>query len=186
MILWVSSNLLHAQSNQFNAQNFLESSVSIQKTGMVVLGSWALMNIFSGIPGAYYSKQERKYFYQMNATWNIVNFGIATVGYLGVLNGNDLQSSSEILKELQNFDRILLINASLDFAYIGTGVWLWNKGIKKDSVRLDGYGKSLVLQGSFLLLFDSILYYIHHHQTNRLNLLNGTLVVNSGGLTFSF
>ncbi len=186
LILWLSSNLLHAQNGNFSAQNYLESSSSIQKKGMIVLGSWAALNIISGIPGTLFSSGEKKYFYQMNAAWNAVNLGIATFGYIGVINGYHSQNPAEILSELQNFDRILLINAALDFAYIGTGAWLWNKGIKDSSVRLVGYGKSIVLQGSFLLLFDSILYLIHHQQTKGFQVLGGELTFIGNGFSLAF
>ncbi len=185
-ILWLCSNLLHAQDSNFYHQNFLESSISIQKSGMLVLGSWALMNIISGIPGTYIYSKDVKYFYQMNTAWNVINLGIASIGYIGAMNGYNAQSSIEILAELQKFDRILLINAGLDFAYIGTGIWLYKKGIQDDSYRLKGYGKSVMLQGSFLLLFDAILYLIHHQETTGLQLLGGQLSLSTNGLSFTF
>ncbi|GAB5409488.1 MAG: hypothetical protein BalsKO_18530 [Balneolaceae bacterium] len=181
-----STNLLHAQNTQFNAENYLENSISIQKKGMVVLGSWALINIFSGIPGSLKSNRDTKYLFQMNAAWNVVNLGIASVGYIGAMNGYNLQSEAEILKEMQNFDRILLINAGLDLAYIATGTWLWNRGLRNHSSRLNGYGKSLVLQGSFLLLFDTVLYLIHHQKTTEFLSLNGQISFTGNGFSLAF
>lgn len=185
-ILWLSTNLLHAQDSNFYYQNFLESSISIQKSGMLVLGSWALMNIISGIPGTLMYINDVKYFYQMNTAWNVINLGIATIGYIGAMNGYNAQSSVEILAELQKFDRILLINAGLDFAYIGTGIWLWKKGIKDESYRLKGYGKSVILQGTFLFLFDTILYLVHHQKTTGLQILGGQLSISGTGVSFTF
>lgn len=39
VLLW--SNLLHAQMNDFDPEFYFENSIQIQKTGMIVLGSWA-------------------------------------------------------------------------------------------------------------------------------------------------
>lgn len=187
LVLWISSNVLHAQYNAFDATELQNNSISIQKTGMLILGSWATLNIISGIPGALTRKNSEKYFHQMNAAWNVVNLGIAVFGYLSAINTDiGTLSSSELLSELESFDRILLINAALDVAYIGIGAWLWNKGINKNSNRMDGYGKSLILQGSFLLIFDTILYFIHHQETANLTLLNSQISIYANGFSIAF
>ena len=122
----------------------------------------------------------------MNAAWNIVNLGIAAFGYYGVQNAEMTLMSSEIANELSKFNTILLINAGLDILYIGTGAWLWNKGLRDSSSRYTGYGKSVILQGTFLLLFDSILYLTHHQITKDFELLGGQLSFNVTGFNFLF
>lgn len=186
MILWVSSNLLHAQISDFEAKNLFERSISIQKTGMIVLGSWATLNILTGIQGTVYNHGSRKYFHQMNAAWNTVNLTIATFGFLGALSTDPSISSEQIFAEMNKFDRILLINAGLDLLYIGTGAYLWKRGFNKHSDRLIGYGKSVVLQGGFLLLFDGLLYLIHHQETKKLMIFGSELSLNSSGFTLAF
>ncbi len=185
-ILWISSNLLHAQISDFEAKKVFEHSISIQKSGMIVLGSWATLNIISGIAGTIHYKSNAKYFYQMNAAWNTVNLGIAAFGFLGTMNMDLSISANEMLNEMRNFDRILLINAGLDLAYIGIGAVLWNRGISKQSSRLVGYGKSIVLQGGFLLAFDSILYLIHHQETNKIAFSGLELTFNPTGFSLAF
>ena len=51
-----------------------------------------------------------------------------------------------------------LFNAGLDVGYMATGAYLWERGIRKDSRGLKGYGQSLILQGGFLFTFDLIMY----------------------------
>ncbi|MFV1885429.1 MAG: DUF6992 family protein [Balneola sp.] len=186
MILWVSSNLLHAQISDFEAKILFERSIYIQKTGMIVLGSWATLNILSGIPGTLQNHGNRKYFHQMNAAWNTVNLTIATFSFLAALSTDPSITSDQIFVEMKQFDRILLINAGLDLAYIGTGIYLWKRGFSTHSDRLIGYGKSVVLQGGFLLLFDGLLYLIHHQETKKLMLFGTELSLNSNGFTLAF
>lgn len=137
---------------------------------MLVLGSWAGLNIISGIGGNFIFDNERKYFFQMNAAWNFVNLGIATFGYLGVSNSNPDLTSIEMVQELEKFDRILLINAGLDLLYVGTGGYLLGRGLAKNSPQMTGYGRSVLLQGGFLLLFDVGILLLHSPITQNMNL----------------
>ena len=186
IVLGVSSNLLHAQISEFEAKKVFEQSLSIQKSGMITLGSWALLNIFTGIPGSIYFTQERKYFHQMNAAWNTVNFGIAAFGFYSATHTQLNLGLDEMLSEMERFDRILLINTGLDLAYIGTGMFLWNRGIKRSSNRLLGYGKSILLQGGFLLAFDAILYLIHSKKATKLMASNLELTFYPTGFSIAF
>lgn len=155
-------DLLHAQNSAFDAKYYAQKSLDLQKKGMILLGSWATLNIISGSIGYSLSENDSKYFHQMNAGWNLVNLGIASFAlyHLGQSEASIL-SHSETILELQNLDKILLLNAGLDIGYMATGAWLWERGIRKQSHKLKGYGKSLLLQGGFLLVFDVILYLIH-------------------------
>ena len=119
IILLVSSNMLHAQMSDFDPEFYFENSIQIQKTGMIVLSSWAGLNLLSGIGGNFYFTKNTKYFFQMNAAWNVVNLGIAAIGFSGIPELSTAISSLEMLQEMRNFERILLINAGLDLLYIG-------------------------------------------------------------------
>lgn len=168
-ILVLFPDLLHAQNDTFYAQNYAQKSFDLQKKGMIILGSWATLNLISGSTGYFLSVNDHKYFHQMNAGWNLVNLGIAGFALynLGQTDAS-IMSYSESVSELQNLDKILLFNAGLDFGYMAAGAWLWERGIRKSSQRLQGYGKSLILQGGFLLAFDVILYLMHSPLTNEL------------------
>lgn len=93
---------------------------------------------------------------------------------------------NEMLVEIKNFDRVLLINAGLDLTYIGIGTILWKRGISKQSSRLLGYGKSVVIQGGFLLAFDSLLYLIHHQEPKQFALSGLELTFNPNGFSLTF
>jgi asparagine N-glycosylation enzyme membrane subunit Stt3 len=63
-------------------------------------------------------------------------------------------------------ENLYLFNAGLDVAYLATGLYLLEKSRNPQSARSAnrwrGYGHSLLVQGSFLLLFDGFQYGAHH------------------------
>ena len=140
----------------------------INKNGMLILGSWAAGNILLGAYGNYKAKGETKYFHQFNAMWNVVNLGIAAFGYYNSVNTDPATMSGiDILKDFSSLQNFLLLNAGLDVAYMATGLYLREKGKNSsNSERLRGYGKSLLLQGGFLLAFDVALYFIQENNAS--------------------
>ncbi|SMO74230.1 hypothetical protein SAMN06265219_10942 [Gracilimonas mengyeensis] len=154
---------------------------------MILLGSWATLNILSGSTGYFLSEKSPRYFHQMNAAWNLVNLGIAGFAYYQIAQNDVLSwNYSESLQQLQSLDKILLFNAGLDIGYMATGAWLWERGLRKDSNRLIGYGKSLLLQGGFLFAFDVVLYLLHSPLTNGLINISDQLEITASGLRIHF
>ncbi|MDQ7816461.1 MAG: hypothetical protein RDU14_05500 [Melioribacteraceae bacterium] len=149
-------------------RSFENKRIGINKTGMIVLGSWAIGNILAGAYGNYKYNGQTKYFHQFNAMWNVVNLGIAAFGYFNAA-GSDPNSmtATQILKEYNSLQNFLLLNAGLDAAYIVTGLYLKERSKNSTNAeRLRGYGNSLLLQGGFLLAFDFALYFIHQNNAN--------------------
>lgn len=130
---------------------------------MVGLSSWAGTNlVFSGIGWGTAAQEETKYFHQMNMIWNVVNLGIAVPSLImNKRNKIDL-SYDESIKESRRMSRVFLINAGLDIAYISSGILMnhFSKNNGSKSEMLAGYGKSILLQGSFLMIFDLTGYYL--------------------------
>lgn len=165
LILFIPVLHLIAQDNDStDLLNFELSKNNINSSAMIVLGSWAALNIITGTTGNFTSKGESKYFHQFNAMWNTVNLAIAGFGYFNSINTDySLLTNSQIVKDFSSLQSFLLLNAGLDVAYIATGLYLKekSKSSPNNSDRLRGYGNSLLLQGGFLLLFDVGLYFIH-------------------------
>ena len=139
--------------------------VKTNQSGMLALGLWSVGNIMVGA-NKFDKKTENQYFYRMNLYWNVVNLGIATSGYLNALGGSfEHLSDEEKIKKQRQIEKILLINSGLDVAYIMGGVYLREKGMNQESRKLKGYGKSLIMQGGFLLLLDGMMYL--KHTSNR-------------------
>jgi len=134
-----------------------QTRLDYNKQGMLILGSWAVLNLLLGSIASFRTRGQSQAFHQMNAYWNVVNLGIAVFGFwqasqVAVLN------FWEVLVAQQEIEKILLANAALDFGYIALGLYLIERGRRTEKDKWLGFGKSIVLQGAFLLLFDVILY----------------------------
>ena len=165
--------------------DFNEKRLQITRNGMYVLGVWAGTNLLLGGIGASQTTGATRYFYQGNALWNTVNAGLAGFS-LWQISQTDPSSLSllESIQEQQKIEHLLLFNAGLDIAYIASGWGLTEYGSRSKNPDLfNGYGRALIVQGSFLLLFDSILYFIlHKHQMDHLPELLGRIGPSSTGI----
>ena len=158
----------YAQQQQLNTLN-RQRNKSI-KAGMVALGSWSVLNIAASTFLMPQATGERYYFLQMNALWNVVNLGIAGLGYYNALRSPLPEDISSSVKQQYKFQKTLLFNAGLDLAYMATGVYLNEKAKTSPdkAARFRGYGTSVILQGAFLLTFDAVLYFVLNKQNQHL------------------
>jgi hypothetical protein len=163
-------------------KEFESTKNEINRTGMLVLGGWALANIVSGTTLSFTTQGEAKYFNQFNALWNTVNLGLALNGLFNT--GTDSLSMLNSVTGHQTLQNIFVLNAGLDLAYIATGLFLKEKAKNSDKKDiLNGYGNSLLVQGAFLLVFDAAMYFIHQNNANvTLYPLLGTLTDPGVGL----
>ena len=134
-----------------------QTRLDYNQQGMLILGTWAVVNLIFGAIASFRTRGQIQAFHQMNAYWNVVNLGIAAYGFwqasqVAVLN------FWEVLVAQQQIEKILLANSALDFGYIALGLCLIERGRCLEKDKWLGFGKSIVLQGAFLLLFDAILY----------------------------
>jgi hypothetical protein len=171
LFLFASSLLL--LTNSSTAQNLSESLTSFNQQridlntkSMYILSGWAISNIAVGSIGYFKSSGSTKYLHQMNVGWNLVNLTIAG-GALYQYSHADPTSFSlaQSLNEAHSIEQILLLNIGLNIGYMATGGFLWERGLRKSKDRFIGYGQSIIIQGGFLLLFDSSLYFLN--QTNN-------------------
>lgn len=168
--------------------DFNQQSINHQKTAMLTLGGWAVVNIGAGLALRGSSEGAPREFHTMNALWNTVNLGIAGLGYYTALQSDpaswDLATS---LGKHQNFQKILLFNAGLDVGYIMGGLYLTERskrpGVNTD--QLKGFGNSIMLQGAFLMVFDLANYFIAAGYDGALPLKLGA-TTNGLGLTWVF
>ncbi len=134
-----------------------------ERTAMLVLGSWAVGNIGLGLALRSGTTGETRRFHEMNAIWNGVNLGIAGLGLLSALGADaGAAGALESFRENEGFQKVLLFNAGLDVAYLVGGAYLIERARRPDAdaERLRGYGKSILLQGGFLFVFDLANYFI--------------------------
>ena len=178
--------------NTAYAQDILEINKDRQKLsreGMTFLTSWAAINIAGGSAAYYLAKdREWKYFHEMNVFWNTVNLGLGIAGLLMERKSKTDLNMEQSLKAQKRVERIFLVNSGIDLIYIGSGLAMRQMQNAKNPERMRGYGNALILQGSFLLVFDGVEYFLHRsngyrYKTSKLSFnFNG----NSVGLSYNF
>jgi len=190
--------LLHqpvkAQSNHFNdsARILNQLRIKTNKHGMYVLGTWGVANIAEGGIGYFTAGNNQwKYFNEMNAIWGVINAGIAGAGLAGVRKEmNEQLDCSDMLLQYESTKRLYLINAGLDVLYIGTGVFLTehSKNATSNVDEFRGFGKSLILQGAFLFVFDNVMFASHQRRNSKwYHLVQGVCVTGNGiGFNYNF
>ena len=159
-------SLVTAVGAQSEYTGFYEKSTGINKTGMYVLGGWAIANIATGSLGWSKTTGSTMRFHQMNLFWNTINLTIAGVALYTYMNsGGAALNSEDIMQQHRKTENLYLINAGLDVLYIGTGFYLKHLSTKKPKKEdlLLGYGNSVILQGAFLLVFDAIMWGIQRN-----------------------
>lgn len=108
----------------------------------------------------------------MNGYWNIVNLGLAGMGYLHARKAA-LKTFSLVdnYEAQQAMEKVYIFNFGLDLAYMAGGLYLRERGMNSNSIKsadqLKGYGTSIVIQGGFLLLMDGVMILLHRRNTLR-------------------
>ena len=154
--------------NQYNRELNTHS-----RNGMIALGSWAVGNMIVGTAGALTAPKgsQEFYFHQMNAYWNVVNLGIAIPAYLGarkrMKQEYDIPGSFKLQRQQET---LYAINMGADVLYMGSGVFLQEFGNRystKVNDLMKGIGYSLIMQGGFLFIFDTVMLVVHKTQWKK-------------------
>jgi hypothetical protein len=152
--------------------NFNKERQHIDQQLIIGLGTWAVSNFtLSGYGWATAATSQEKYFHQMNVMWNTVNLALAVPGYIRSKNANLGLNEVQTLAEQRKTQKIFLVNSALDLGYMASGFVLkkQNSTDASKQAQFEGYGKSLLLQGGFLLFFDLGAYFIHQKHGQKLN-----------------
>lgn len=188
------SQQLFAQKLAFqdSAMVLNKERIHTNQHGMKALGAWGGVSLVSGVIGMATAKDEEwKAFHEMNAIWGAINGGIAVMGYAGSRKElAEKLSCSKLLLRYEGTKRLYLINAGLDVIYMGTGALLWQYGdhTTNNAAMWRGFGKSLVVQGAFLFVFDNVMFASHQRRNSQwYRLVEGLCVTNNGlGLNYRF
>lgn len=161
--------------NEFN-----QHKQNINKRGLFALSTWSAANVIYGSVASAKTQGSTKYFHRMNSIWNAVTLGLSTFGYLSAKKETGL-TFSQTLKKQASIEKVFLFNAGLDVAYIAGGFYMKerSKSLLETRDRNKGYGESIILQGSVLLLFDVLMYGIHNSHGNQLYKIADKVVISS-------
>ncbi|WP_298296957.1 hypothetical protein [Hydrotalea sp.] len=144
----------------------------LNKNNMTVLGTWAGINIIQSGISAASTKGNTQAFFKMNVYWNVVNAAIAGIGFVQAKKALAKKvTSQQNWQQQQKIEQFLLFNTGLDAAYITTGLYLREHGLRINNSQTEGFGSSIILQGSFLLVLDVIQYFEHHQNGKKLSKL---------------
>ena len=140
----------------------------LNKNNMTVLGTWAGINIIQSGISAAGTKGNTQAFFKMNVYWNVVNAAIAGIGFVQAKKALAKKvTSQQNWQQQQKIEQFLLFNTGLDAAYITTGLYLREHGLRINNSQTEGFGSSIILQGSFLLVLDVIQYFEHHSKWQK-------------------
>ncbi len=181
MFWLVAIGVSQAQSHEGFAP-FNRERISFEKQGMLLLATWSLGNLAWGGIGASNSQGVAKGFHQMNMYWNGVNLIIAGLGYYHAFKEIPSSEFWETLDAQHRMEKILLFNAGLDVGYIAGGLYLNERGKRLGREQWQGFGKSVVLQGAFLLSFDIIMYLVMRDHAGDLPRIFEQVVVSGNGI----
>lgn len=182
LVLFLSPNLFAQEIPALT--EFNQTRLDYNREGMLILGGWAVSNMIWGGIGASQTTGETKAFHQMNLYWNSVNLIIAGFGYWQATKevpGTDFWAT---LEAQQGIEKVLLVNAALDLAYMAGGLYLKERGLRTDNSRLIGFGKSIILQGAFLMAFDGVMYGFHQAHGKELPELVQNISLGPTGVQF--
>ncbi len=151
-------------------EKFIQTQGRLNKDGALFLSSWATYNIiYSGYQSTF-RMGEKNCFHQMNAVSGTLNLAIG----LPTLIRNYNIYKGKIKLDLINYDPtkplfIYSAKAWIDVLVIGTGFILKSRANKSSNPEMNlGFGKSLILQGSLVFTFDSVMYLLHRKLVRNL------------------
>ena len=141
-----------------------------QGIGLGVLGGWAVGNIAVGAVGAALANDERvRWIHLGNLFWNTVNLALSVVGLASQWKTDPASlDAKQSLQASSSSGAVFGINAGVDLGYLASGAFLWQRGEANRDSRMVGLGQALLLQGAFLLVFDTVMAVLQSVLTTRL------------------
>jgi hypothetical protein len=158
-------------------QIFNIERIDLVQQGLLCLLIWATLNVVLSLITQAYTTGILQHFFRMNIFWNIVNLGLAVYGLVNQPTINDLSFLATVNAQF-SLEKILLFNGGLDIGYIMLGFLILQKSLSTTSKAqlLKGYGYSIIIQGSWLFVFDLSFYYFLYKHGLHLNTFFGQCV----------
>lgn len=134
-----------------------------QRNRMLVLLSWGLGSMVSGLFAFKTTSQFWRQFWLQCFSWGLIDALLAAFALKGISKKQGAQKRGEInaeniKRDIQGYHRILFVNIFLDILYIFSGEWIrrWgkSKGKPKNKELQQGLGAGFIFQGLFLLVYD--------------------------------
>ncbi len=144
-----------------------ERTARATQVSMAVLAGWSATNLALGTTLWLTSDDPvQAAFHQMNAGWNIVNAALALPALFGATRDLAAIPSGRTVGEIRaaqnRLEDAFLFNAGIDVGYMMAGVYMIERSRREEpnAATLEGFGRSLILQGGFLFAFDLVAYLV--------------------------
>lgn len=128
-----------------------------------LFAGWAVANLLIGGVAMFFTEGQWHQFHHMNAAWGSINALIAWAFWRQTRKLPATMTPGLAARKTRKFQRFLHINLGLDLLYTGGGVWLLSLRIPEYAPMLQGFGKSILLQGLVLLALDATSLIVLRH-----------------------
>lgn len=182
---------VHAQELSFRDSVATYNFQRIKKNfkGKQALVDWGLANVAVGGIGCIAAKQEEwKGFHAMNAGWGVLNICGGIVGLGKVRKQSHMKPDYQQAYNLYLHDkRHYLFSACFDVVCIAGGVLLSKNADNLPNPQLmQGFGRSITIQGIGLLLFDNIMYGVQIENDSKWVRIMDEIRFTGGGVGFNY
>ena len=132
---------------------------SYQRRGLSILLAWGSGNAAAGVPLLLSRDELVRQFGLQTLIWGTIDAALALAGRYSAQQKAERYERGELdtqaeLQEARTLRRILLVNAGLDVGYVLGGTWAMRAFPDRRDRR--GMGLGIVVQGLFLLIYDSL------------------------------
>ena len=155
----------------FDLTQWNRARLATSRVGMFVLGGWAVANMGVGAVGFGVERDERVRFIHLgNLLFNSVNLSLALISLISEwhLDPASFDAKKSLLAS-ERLEKVFFINAGLDVAYCAAAAFMWQRGEAIGDARLVGFGPSFLVQGAFLIVFDTLMGFLNMRLTDRLS-----------------
>jgi hypothetical protein len=132
-----------------------------QRRALSILLGWGVASTVLGALGSLRSRGAARQFWLQTLGWGAIDALIALFGIRGA-RGKQQQVGVDTVREARRFRTIVAANALLDVGYVAGGAYLVRQPGQRPERRGMGYG--IIVQGMFLLVFDSVLWALVQRQ----------------------
>jgi hypothetical protein len=131
-----------------------KSFFRFQRRALAVLLAWGLGSVAAGLALSWRGRGAVRQFGVQALAWGLIDALLAALGMRGATRKLAQPGRVDVVAEARRFRTILAVNAGLDVGYVAVGAHFAYHG---PSAERKGLGWGVLVQGLFLLLFDSLL-----------------------------
>ncbi len=131
-----------------------QSFFHFQHRALGVLWAWGVGSVAAGVPALLSRDQRIRQAGIQAIAWGAIDAALAWFGRRGA-RAKISRGANDGPRQARRFRTILLINALLDVGYVASGAALLRGARGRD--ERTGMGLGIVIQGLFLLVYDSVL-----------------------------